>query len=1192
MGKISIPKFLKWPIRIALWIIGGFIILFISLSLLLLIPSVQKFVVDKATNFLTTKTKMKADVGSVHIGFPKTIKIGDIYIEDLGKDTLFYCQQISINADLIPLLNQKINIDYLLIEDLKGNVLKNSHDSSFNFSPLIEAFSSNKPKEKKSDINWQIGFNELALNNINLSYYSQIDSSFIKLILGNLIIKDNSSDILKQEINLKSIELGQTSLSLMIGDKQKKNSVSSTPKESTVIPLTIKLDDLNVEDMLFNLEFTSGKLGLSAKVKDANLKPDVVDLSSQQIKLKEILADDIMVALNIKSNPEDTTIISSNLEPTSPLPDYTFGNFDWNFYVDHAEITNTAYIMNLNEQPRLPAGMDYMHMDFSNFNVVADSLYFNKDKTGASVSSLSVTEISGPEVRDVKGIFSMDNQHILARDIFMTTPLSHIDGSVALSYPAMRLIGKEISQFGIESRLKGKIQISEITPFTSVLDDYPILKNFKSVEVKEFVSEGVLGNIHIKQADIGIFNSTFTSLSASIKGLPSTDLRITYQMDTLITCKNDLSSIIPDSLMPDQLELPETIGLKSSGETNLIDGNTIIDLVTDIGQMHMDANLTEGIITSTINLNDFDLGSALNDTIYGAINLQTQINGVINDNSIKSITSKSELSSAFYNGYTYKNGNVSLDWSDDKLVFEANLSDTSLSASINGNIYEKDSVNHFNVFLDLEKSNLHHLNLVDEDFSVSGKVNVDMDIKSQVDFKGVINAEDIQLGKLDNSFHIDALSFETDLNEDYTNFNFRSEIADAKLTGNTKLNEIKDAIIDHLDLYITLPDSIVSEKDFEFEFSMDLKNPDLFTEFLIKDLKEIKLDKCFMKYNDKADILEADIIIPNLIYNNMEFQGLSFFIDSKSDEATARLALNSLSYDSASIHNLQLHSFFESEQAELSFTIHDLMDSLKYQMITQLYYKDSIYKMILAPDQTIINYEKWKIPESNYLQIVDGKFSVESTQMSNRDQKLTLEAIDNIIHVEFDNFELGNISNIIEYDTIVSTINGKIIGFTELIDPFTQPKVNAEINIPDLTLKDNFLGELSLTYSTVLDHKFDFKLQNGNNYIYASGNKSKSTDNLNLILESNIKNATVFQPLTKNYVKNLGGAINGRLSIVENNDDLLMNGKFEIDDLKLSISSTNTQLSQSGQIFIENNIVQFQSYVIRDSLKNAFSIRR
>ena len=140
IGKISIPGFLKWPIRIVLWIIGGFIILFISTSLFLLIPSVQKFVVDKATNFLTTKTNMKADVGSVHIGFPKTIKIGDIYIEDLEKDTLFYCQQISINADLIPLLNQKINIDYLLIEDLKGNVLKNSHDSSFNFSPLLRLF--------------------------------------------------------------------------------------------------------------------------------------------------------------------------------------------------------------------------------------------------------------------------------------------------------------------------------------------------------------------------------------------------------------------------------------------------------------------------------------------------------------------------------------------------------------------------------------------------------------------------------------------------------------------------------------------------------------------------------------------------------------------------------------------------------------------------------------------------------------------------------------------------------------------------------------------------------------------------------------------------------------------------------------------------------------------------------------------
>ena len=1190
IGKISRSKLIRRFLRIIIWIFSGFIILSISLSLLLLIPSVQKIVVDKATNFLTTKTNMKVDVGSVHIGFPKTIKIGGVYIEDLEEDTLLYCQQISINADLIPLIHQKINIDNLQIKGLKGKVKRSASDSSFNFSPLIDAFSSKSPIEKKSTNHWQIGFDELTLDDIELSYNSFPDSTSISLVLGHLKIEDNASDIMDQDFDLKSIELEKTSLALKIGDNIDKSPTLNETKKALEIPISLRLSKLDIEDITFNLEFTSGKLGLSASLKEASVRPGILDLTSQKITLNELLANEIDVALNINAveNNEDTSSISPSLP--SPIQDYTFGNFDWNFLVDHAEISNTNCLMDLNDQPRLAFGMDYMHMDFSNFNVVADSIFFNKDATGASVSALSVEEISGPKILEVTGIFAMNNQEITARNMEFRTQASSAKGSIKLSYPAMRLIGKEIQEFGIESDLEANIHVAEIKPFTSILDDFPTLKGVHNIQLRKFISDGVLGNFQIKTAEIAFGKSTFIRASGKIIGLPSSNLYLSYAIDTLITNRNDLYLLIPDSLLPINIALPQTIGLQSSGETDLIDAKTISNIMTEIGEMHMEANLSQGIFSSTLNLIDVNLGSILNDTTYGEVNLQTQINGELKDKTIKSFTSKTQMSSACFNGYTYSNGNVSIEWADNNFIFDANLADTSLSATINGNIYEKDSINHFTLFLDLENSNLQNLSLVDDFFTVSGNINIDMDIKSQDDFRGLITAANIQLEKSDNSFHIDALSFESDINENYTNFNFRSEIVDAALTGNTKLSEIKDAIIDHLDLYITLPDSIVSTKEFEFEFNMDLKNPALFTEFLIKDLEEIKLEKCFMKYNDKADILQADIIIPELNYNNLVFQGLSFIIDSEADKATTWLELNSLSYDSAIIHNLQLHAEFESEQAESSFTIYDFTDSLKYQLITQLYYKDSIYKMTIAPDKTIFNYDKWEVPESNYLQLVDGKFSTESTQMSNGDQKLILEAKDNIIQFGFDNFKLDNFSNILEYDGIVSIFNGKIFGFVQIIDPFAQPKINAEIDIPGFTLKDDYLGDLSLNYNRTSDDNFDIKLQNGNNYIKANGIKAKSTNNLSLILESNIKNASVFQPLTNNYVKNMDGGMIGRLSIAENNNDLIINGKFDIENLKVTIPQTNTQINQNGQILIENNIVGFQSYVIRDSLNNPFTI--
>ena len=91
-----------------------------------------------------------------------------------------------------------------------------------------------------------------------------------------------------------------------------------------------------------------------------------------------------------------------------------------------------------------------MHMDFSEFNVTADSIFFNKDETGAKVKQLIVKEISGPEVKQFSGDFYMNNHAILAEEVIFKTANSSIAGHIVLSYPSMHAIGTKLSQLGIE----------------------------------------------------------------------------------------------------------------------------------------------------------------------------------------------------------------------------------------------------------------------------------------------------------------------------------------------------------------------------------------------------------------------------------------------------------------------------------------------------------------------------------------------------------------------------------------------------------------------------------------------------------------------------------------------------------------------------------------------------------------------
>ena len=52
------------------------------------IPGVQNFAKNKAVDFLKNKTKTEVSVGNFRLKLFNSVELGDVYIEDLHKDTL------------------------------------------------------------------------------------------------------------------------------------------------------------------------------------------------------------------------------------------------------------------------------------------------------------------------------------------------------------------------------------------------------------------------------------------------------------------------------------------------------------------------------------------------------------------------------------------------------------------------------------------------------------------------------------------------------------------------------------------------------------------------------------------------------------------------------------------------------------------------------------------------------------------------------------------------------------------------------------------------------------------------------------------------------------------------------------------------------------------------------------------------
>ncbi len=1174
-----------------MWTFLSIIILLISLSLLLLIPSIQKFIAGKATKMVSEKAGMHIEIGAINIVFPKSIKIENIFIADQETDTLLFCSKIIVDTDLIPILHQKINIDYLLIEGLKTSIYKQKSDSLFNFSPLIDVFGKKKKDAtKKVKSPWEIGFDEIELQSIQATYRNQVDSSEILLNLGHLLVSSNSVNALEGKFDIDKIDLEQTSLSIIVASNEKQKIDSLPGKASVKLPFDIKLGKANLENLHFDLRSVNDNLSLTVKLKQSEIIPKNLDLRNTNIELEDIKIDGVDVVLQISPNEIDSK--SDHTIHIKQKGNFTFADIPWNFLVNHAEISNTSYKMDLDSIQRNSAGMDYRHMVFSNFNLVADSIFFNKDHTGAKVHELNGAEKSGAKLTHLDGVFFMDNHSILADDFSISTSKSSIEGSASLGYSSLREIGTYIGQLEITSDLHGHIDINEISPFTSVLNQYPLLANLNKIDVENVKATGTLDNMTLINCKAGVGQSTIIQASGHILGLPTTNLNINFELDTLITSGADVWQYLPDSILPENITLPENLGLSASLQYAPESMDLVAALQTELGGLTSETQMAGEDFSTNIQLLSIDIGKIMSDsTSYGALDMEGQFNADLSDGNFERFDAKFDVASMGINGYLFENMQIDMDREKEVFSFSSFINDSAISFEANGNAMLHEEANHYNMDIKIHHANLRKMNFIDEEFEVKLNADINTYFTSADDIEGTFSFTEIMLSNPRGTYKIKEINIDTDIKEDYTNFDFSTDIFDASLSGNSKIMELKNAFNNHINNYITVPDSLLDEKEYHFDFNLSLKKPDFFTEFLIKDLEEISIENCAASYDGANDLFLANINISRLKYSLWAFDSLLFTLNSEGDSILSEIDIEQIFYDSVFVNNLSISSKFANQHANLSLSIANAKDSIQYLVETHAAYIDSSYVFNLIPKHLTIDYNPWTVNPENKLIIKNKNISVESASVGFGDQKVILESnSQNHLKMVFEQFDINNIIGFLKTKDERQILDGKLDGFIDVTDPLSNATVTTELKIEDLKLYQNHLGDFTTKIELIPTEKIDYNLmlRDASNIMKLDGSSTFGTEKMTTVatLEAEISAAEAYAVFIDHYATDLKGGLNGKIEINGNMDAPKLNGQMKFQDLSMVVQPVSTQLSANGTIHIDENNFQFSDFVVTDSLQN------
>jgi len=249
-----LKKFLSIILKVILFIAG----LLLLLYLLLWLPPVQQKIKNFALQEIMKKTNNQMHIGNLRFIPFNRLQLENFFISDLQGDTLLYAENFAAGFNLFKLLDRKLLIHSIDLDNFTIRISKGSIDSPFNFQFLIDAFTSGSQPSGASAL--QIKLDQVILKNGNLSH--------------NILSEPHLADSLF-DFNHISIQNLQTKIHLQFtGLENLKTNVaglSFTEKSG------FKLDDLH-----FNLE---------SKQKIISLKDLVVQLPQSELDIERATFD-------------------------------------------------------------------------------------------------------------------------------------------------------------------------------------------------------------------------------------------------------------------------------------------------------------------------------------------------------------------------------------------------------------------------------------------------------------------------------------------------------------------------------------------------------------------------------------------------------------------------------------------------------------------------------------------------------------------------------------------------------------------------------------------------------------------------------------------------------------------------------------------------------------------------------------
>lgn len=1195
----------KKIIRYSLISVGSLILLVVLLVLSLQLPAVQNFVKDKLVDYLEEKIHTKVQLDRIYIDFPSSLVMENLFLQGQEIDTLLYVKSFDVGLDIPKLLQRKVNLNSIDLQDVKANVVRKK-DGTFNFDYILDAFATDEEEESESKP-FVINLNKIKLKNIDVSFIDNQSFNHLAFNFKSFDTRVQKFDLENNTYAIGNINMDGLNLKLKheliqeVGEKV----VEKVDSLNKVKPLDLTLNKLKLTN--FNIDYGDDNSQNYAKVLFKNLETEIkkIDLDKSHFEVNKLLLEDADILANLYLNEADANE-SVKKEIDEFNPNIKESQKESLFLLlNKLKLADVKLEYNNTAIAPSNRGIDFNHLKFSTLNVDLADFKMENDAFTGKVKEVRLKEKSGLDIQEMRTEFVYNDRQAILQDLYVQTPVTLLQDRIQLDFDSMEQLSQDFGAVKLNANLKSsKIGFSDILLFAPDLRNSPPFNKYPNAVLQvDTKLSGYMDDLNIDHLKASGLDQLKIDLRGKIKNITNPDkLYYDLAINSVSSNSKTIYNLLPKGTLPSNINIPSQINIQGSakGTTQIVQAK--LNIQSSSGNVDLDADVNmkqknQEIYTVNATAKGLQLGKILGNKDLGIVTGKVYAKGKSFDPEKMNTKFNANLNSFGYQNYTYKNVKVDGNINHGDYYITANSKDPNADLNLIASGHFEQENPSLQVQGNIHRLDLYKLGFFKEPMILAGDIEANFTNLNPDYLNGELTLHEFAISNEKDVFpmqnvHLIAVSTDSGNSLDLT-----SQIADLKLTGKYKLTQIFDSLLETINTYYEFSPSHKThqiESGQYFVLDAKIKDDDLIRRFL-PELKDFEPITVHATYDADSRKIEMDGTIPFVHYGENTIENGELTITNPEDELKYNLKVNTLKNEQFALTNIELKGGMKDDILEYDLTSKDEKDKIQFLIAGKLKSLNDVQEISLNPNGLTLNFEDWTVNPDNIIQISSQGIYADNFQISHGNSQISLQSehhnANSPLNVKIKDFEIETLTKIIESDSLLAS--GTINGTAQLRDLMKTVSMDANIKISDLKVMGNPVGNITAVVESDFNElmKADINLSGNNNQAQIVGNYNSNSKKFDLNVAIDRLQMESLQGFTLNNIKESEGYLSGNLKVNGTTDAPIVRGKLNFNDVGFTIHETGSKFKNINDfiLFDEQGVV-FHNFEIKDLNGNYLNI--